>query len=130
MEINIYYTQKPTEENYLDSWSSKVHINKYPTIKDVKKEYIKLPIDECFWKSWRFIDVKEVPKDERTLEAIFALFNNYTHNPMADGKDGKMQKWLKDHNVVHTSMSVGDVIQLDNEFFVCAMEGWKKLKED
>ena len=49
---------------------------------------------------------------------------NTQDNPMSTKE---MQTWIRENNVSHTSMSVGDVIELDNKVFVCASEGWKEV---
>ena len=60
-------------------------------------------------------------------------FNSDYRNPLSahSGKEGQaFQEKMKDNkiNVIHTSMSVGDVIQLDNSYYYVDDGGFNKLE--
>ncbi len=67
------------------------------------------------------------------LDAIFAIFNNYATNPLADG-NGDGQALIRSLGVSHTSMSVGDIIEYidanenKSEAYRVALFGFNKLQ--
>jgi hypothetical protein len=56
------------------------------------------------------------------LNSYFELFNS-EKNPLSSIEK---QKYIRD-NKLHTSMSVGDIININNEYWICCGIGWKKL---
>lgn len=56
------------------------------------------------------------------LEHCFSRFNS-DNNPLLEEP---YQKFIKE-NKLHTSLSVGDVIQLEDKFYVCKGFGWEEL---
>ena len=37
------------------------------------------------------------------------------------------QEWMKEHNVHHTSMSVGDIVEINGKLWHCQSAGWKLM---
>ena len=124
MEIKVLYPKRNEERNYLNDWDIKVsYKEQIPTKADIEKDYKELPISKKYWSSWQ-LDIADPKYKESILEEIFKLFNSYKTNPMSINE---MQDWIKENKVSHTSMSVGDIVILDNDIYVCANEGWKKV---
>jgi hypothetical protein len=74
-------------------------------------------------------DYKKIPislKMNLSLDDVFQLLNN-GNNPLNTRKN---QEWISEHlrPDPHTSMSIGDIIQRDNELFICCGTGWQKVK--
>lgn len=63
--------------------------------------------------------------NEKTLDAIWMILNDYATNPLSAENGG--QGWLIENNMHHTSMSIGDIIERDGKFYICADEGWETL---
>jgi len=82
---------------------------KYPDIKKLEEEYVKLPISF------------EIKEDE--LDEIYSKLNQ-DDNPMGTPE---MQQWIRDNGLKHTSMSVGDIIKHEKGIFICEDVGWTKL---
>lgn len=59
--------------------------------------------------------------DERSNDDIYFLMNN-GGNPMTSEKG---QMWLKENELRHTSLSVGDVIERNGRLFVRDDIGWR-----
>jgi len=122
MEVRIFYPKRTPEENLKSSWYMKVcYHNELPTVDQIKNDYEQLPISKEYWQENK---VSEFPNCQYTLETLFEIFNTGL-NPMSAPE---MQQWIRDNKVTHTSMSVGDVVALDNDYFICDVEGWTKLE--
>ena len=87
---------------------------RYPSKGDLKLDYERLPVR---------LDIKDTT--EQSLDDIFQTLNLETINPMCEQK---MQDWLKANGVKHTSMSCGDIIEVEGKYFICDNEGWTKQK--
>lgn len=86
-----------------------------PTELGFKAHYKKLPVELDFDNSK---SVKE------NLELVFAKMNIQGQNPMTTAEN---QNWVR-ANHVHTSMSVGDVIKIGNDYYMAKPSGYRKLK--
>lgn len=106
MKARIHYW-KDIEKWYMDVMYHK----KLPSLDDIKRDYVELPIT---------IDIK----DETELGKIFYTLN-CDNNPMGAPE---YQQWIRDNNVHHTSMSVGDVAQLGDRYYICKNIGWEEIK--
>ncbi len=84
-----------------------------------------------------YITKEEIPEDRiQLLESYFSKFNSYETNPISYQNDKNKQKFISE-NKLHTSMSVGDVIEIiipnntvddfNVETWVCSGIGWKKV---
>ena len=62
----------------------------------------------------------------RTLDDVYAVMNGARTqpNPLAT-ENGQVV--LKSKGVKHTSMSINDVIHIDDKWFQCASLGWNEL---
>lgn len=106
MNAKIYYWKE------IKKWLLEVTMRRsFPTKEDIKKDYVQLPFT---------LEIEG--KDE--LDRIFEQLN-VGDNPLATTEN---QEWLKANEVCHTSMSVGDVVQLDDQYFVCAGVGWEEIE--
>jgi hypothetical protein len=114
METKIFYANKAASEDeavryfihacsYTDAGSFTMRISKA----DFEKFWTELPV--TYWRS---------------PEKTFMYFNG-EDNPMTAPKQ---QQWIRDHNVGHTSMSCGDIIQVDDEFFITLATSFAKLE--
>jgi hypothetical protein len=93
IDVSLYYWKD-------SKWLKEIGMNdhpEYPTIDQVKKEYVKLPIT---------LKIEKNSMEE--LEKIFGKMN-MNNNPMATEE---MQKWKNEHGLTHTDMSVGDIIEV------------------
>jgi len=130
-KIEIKYPKRKNKENMHDDWMMRVsYKNKYPTREEIDADYVTLPIPNEFWLKMNMPD-----EEYKTaiLDAIFNIMNRYDTNPMgmtseSDEHGKRMQQWLRNHDIRHTSMSVGDVIILDNNIYVCDVQGWKEVQ--
>jgi hypothetical protein len=64
-------------------------------------------------------------KDTQILEALFELFN-WVHEGFQP--NDKEIGFNKSNEVYHTSMSVGDIIEINGVKYLCQGGGWKKLE--
>jgi len=120
MKANILYPKKYSvyTTSPHDSWMMRVQFkDRYPTPEEIITDYVVLPFT---------LDVE-------TKEEAFSIMNNYENNPLGctsdnDEEGKKMQQWLLDHDLDHTSMSVGDIIVLKGKAFLCMSSGWKEIE--
>ena len=84
----------------------------HPTKEQIKTDYVKLPVK---------FEIES--GDEKKLDKIYATLNT-DKNPMATSN---MQKWIKDNELTHTSMSVGDIIRTKKGMYICKDFGWEKV---
>lgn len=61
--------------------------------------------------------------NDNILNDLFELFNSETENPLSSIE---YQNKIKQYHT-HTSMSVGDIIKLNNDYYVVAIRGFTKL---
>ena len=74
-----------------------------PTVSDIRRDY------RLFWQG-------EVP-DDTTPDDIFRKFNALPVPVRLPP------------GIFHTSMSVGDAVQLGDDFYVCKPVGWEKIQK-
>lgn len=107
MNIEIYY---PTNiQSFVDTFGSK-----YPKVSITD-------IDIHYFKIYEFNKNENVTIDSY-LDELFALFNN-DENPLSE----KYYQEIIINNKLHTSMSMGDVIKINNEYYIVCGIGFKKL---
>ena len=104
-----------------------------PSQEQVDKLWKKLP--DWVWKKMDDDpSIYFMHNDEQLCDGIFYRLNHYDLNPLSPDfyEDGNMigQNWMKENNVGHTSMSVGDIVVIDGTHYYCASFGWKKLFQD
>lgn len=112
----------------------------------IEKYYKKLP-------DWVIEDLvqtelqKHFENEQVFADDIFRLLNYYPTNPLAPEfhqaqtgvLDRKGQNWLDENDVMHTSMSVGDLVMIEKSvdstdgpvtvkhFLYCQREGWNEF---
>jgi len=59
------------------------------------------------------------------LDHFYRMFNTYSTNPLSG--DVPQQK-LRDKGVGHTSLSVGDIVEVNGVKWLCLWDGWATLK--
>ena len=65
--------------------------------------------------------------DEMICSYIFQKMNDYDTNPMSYGVSPANQNWIRETGI-HTSMSCGDIIQIDDRYYKCAAFGWDTIE--
>ena len=91
--------------------------NAMPSVEDLRDHY-EVVAEGCFLE------------EEMDPDDLFRIFNgadSIYKNPLASA-DG--QNKIKELRVSHTSMSVGDIVVMDNETYLCRPAGWTKMKLD
>ena len=86
-----------------------------PTLRDIIENYAIVYQNDTF-------------PERYTPEGIFAIFNGVNPeipNPLANEKS---QKEIIEQGVAHTSMSVGDMVQIDDTIYLCISTGWSIMK--
>lgn len=104
MDVRIYYQSLETPSEY--------------KFRDLK------PTLSYFLQYWRMVYLKEFKK-QPDLNMLYSMFNDYEINPLSDENNG--QNVIKSTHT-HTSMSVGDIIQLDKDFYIVAGAGFDKIE--
>ena len=115
IDVSIYYWKD-------SKWLREIGMKEnptYPTIDQVKEEYVKLPIS-----------LKIEKNSTGELEKIFIKMN-LDDNPMGTRE---MQQWIRDHDLTHTSMSCGDIIGVPikgekKAIYVCEDAGFSEIFE-
>lgn len=87
---------------------------------------------QCYTKSITEVkkeDYAEMPplskrNQKLSFDEIFSLFNDPIKNPLSMPEK---QECIID-NKLHTSMSVGDIIEVNGVPNICMPEGWKEIK--
>lgn len=87
---------------------------RYPTKAEFKKDYKKIPISFPFNKNL---------SQEHNFGKVYNKLNS-DNNPLGTPE---MQQWLRKNKLKHTSMSVGDIIELEGKYWITLMIGWEKL---
>jgi len=123
--IRIWYTNTETFINFSMGTGRK------PTIKNLRETH------EVVWENFE-TKIEAQPLQVRGYEldkcmALMTQFNSDYRNPLSghSGEEGQaFQEKMKDNkiNVIHTSMSVGDVIQIDNSYYFVNDGGFNKLE--
>src|SRR5207249_6569073 len=99
-------------------WTDSKYVNGLvPTEKDFRRDYRELPAPSR--------NLKPIVTGQDALNQLYAEYNDYK-NPMGTAE---MQNWIRDNLLPnrHTSMSIGDIIELDGELWLCRVIGWEKL---
>lgn len=81
---------------------------KIPTQNEFETDYVEILTFPLYG------DVEE----NTILEEIFADFNMDEH---------PFVKYPLPNNCHHTSMSVGDIVQIDSNYYICQSSGWKLI---
>lgn len=74
---------------------------------------------------------KPEKKDEQSLNQLWKIFNNYNVNPLAaqnDEGEEHEQPTIQDAGVDHTSMSIGDIVEIDGTLYIACSVGWAEVE--
>lgn len=112
-KIEIYYL---CYENTPSSFVIKQYIKVNVSNDEFKKYYIKVFENECD------DNLKENKIIFKHLESLFSLFN-FEKNPLINDDS---QKFII-NNKLHTSMSIGDIIKINEQYYCCAAMGFEKF---
>ena len=107
MKVEIFYFKKGSRFRFGFADAPK-------TMKDFMKDYVKV------WSK----DLVGLGLEDGILDGLFSKFN-LGNNPLSTPEN---QEMLRNKNVRHTSMSVGDVIKLGNVYYYCDNEGWERIE--
>ena len=132
--VIIEKTKQETETHIQIYYWDRQHINFLMdttgiTVENLNKTHVKMPRD--YVKEAPLVDLINFydGKIEGFLEELFSMYNNdegsRRRNPFGHPE---CQKFIRE-NKTHTSMSVGDVIQINEKYFVCENEGWRELEK-
>lgn len=105
--VRVYYWKKEGTRDYL--------MGKVPDRAEFNKDYVQV------WGT----DQPQEKKGIALLENLYMRFNNYDSNPLSNAFG---QKKLQHYGVGHTSMSVGDVVEIEGVEWLCLWNGWGKLR--
>ena len=122
--IRVWYTNKDAFINLM------MGIGEKPTINKIRDTH------EVVWQSFEKSEYAEelqvrgheIEQCKETME----LFNSPYRNPLTNGEYGRgFQQKMKDNavNVIHSSMSVGDVIQINDNYYLVDTGGFKELEK-
>jgi len=106
--MEVYYFKRDRYEYYS---------GKLPTRRAFKQDYVKLP--------YKFTYNKKLSRNQN-LERVFILLNDGADKPNPLSGKGS-QIWLKQHNIGHTSMSIGDIIKVGDHYYIVSEIGFKRL---
>lgn len=127
-KINIYYNSlgHPSEMdkdgvNLYD----RIHLNKYNSV-------LQFSLDKNLFSKWWYLinsedfDEKSIQyvDNYKILNNIFYRYNNYNTNPLSSNEG---QNKIKNSPVQHTSMSVGDIIQINKKYYIVSNFGFKEV---
>jgi hypothetical protein len=95
---------------------------------DLEKTHTKVynSNDESFFEIY---NAYYYESDKGLCEDIYHFFNDNPKNPL--GKKVFQDKMKNNEiNVRHTSMSVGDVIKINDKFYICKSIGWDLIERN
>ena len=122
MKATIYYNMlgHPGEDAFAKKIWRATHNNVVVNISDTqfKNNWTKMPKKE--------IVSKELKNRDLALDYLYGKYNNYVSNPYSNSND-KGQIIIKKLKVRHTSMMVGDIIEIDNTYYMVSSEGFIKV---
>ena len=86
------------------------------------------------FNKWQFLINYETYDETKTkyndnykiLNDIFYRYNRYDTNPLSDNNDNGQTK-IKNSPVMHTSMSVGDIISINKTYYIVVNFGFKEI---
>lgn len=112
----FYYTNEiphPAENKYWGSIYKIIHYREEPSPFSIKVGFFK--------RYWRKLPVKE---DIHSINDFELIFKKYNLNNPYSSVDG--QRIIKEYKT-HTSMSIGDVIKVNNTYYMVSNLGFRKL---
>jgi hypothetical protein len=147
MNVKVYY-YRSTEEHFVATYGYEEGIKRYRNITFPLNDEVHV----TDLSDHALVAELEIPDFESPLQAaefIFMTFNSWTQNPLSAGyglKDeyggsdfealseaekafrrGHNRNSTKGKGVGHTSMSIGDIVEIDGRFFYCASIGFREI---
>lgn len=92
------------------------------TVENLNKTHVKVPTFDSRYTCIGFDPMLDI---NTMLEDLFCKYNHEDKNPLGSVNG---QKFVRE-NKTHTSMSVGDVIQVNEKYFVCEDDCWRDLEK-
>jgi hypothetical protein len=119
-KATIYYNRlpHPMENDYWNKKYNDVHFSEKDTVT------LKIGFFRHYWRKMPIKEEVDTLNLNESLEKIFAKYNQYDKNPYSSENNG--QHIIKEKDVLHTSMMVGDVIKV-KDYYIVASVGFKKL---
>lgn len=96
-------------------WMTEVMMDRVPGPEDIERDYV------VMWEG--IMRLKPRPDVTGSLEQIFMTFQDNGTYPYFSQREVKQK--LQPHP--HTSMSMGDIVEIDTVKYVCAVRGWRPL---
>lgn len=122
-EARTYYSKTPHPSYGGDYWADRYKAIHWGNAKTITLK------ENFFRKYWRKMPVKEMVDTDnliQSLENIYAKYNDYSTNPYSAENNG--QKIVKDKDVGHTSIMVGDIIKVGKTPYIVGGMGFKKVR--
>ena len=140
MTIKIFYVQDIEDKKNLTDLQDKIRydlrLGAKPKISEMHNTHFKVyeyNEDNKFYDEGIILnDEKPEPSVADITSILWCRFNSETNNPLSYDTDygSVYQKAIQQGliPVAHTSMSVGDIIQINDRYYVCARIGWEELQ--
>lgn len=108
MGTNIYYAKPELIRDSMMGWDFLVGI-KHPLIERLRNHDLS--------------DYQKVAMTTKTdLSVIFESYQAEVWSPR-----GEMREFIREMGLNHTSMSVGDIVEMEGEYYFCDPDGWVKF---
>ena len=141
MKAKIYY-YRAAEEHFVETYGVEVGLKKYRNITFPLNEEVNTTAEEIRAEVDHVMIVElEIPEKIQDYDPMaiaeyaFMAMNNYNLNPLAvdyyeklgveDVRQG--QRKIRENKCSHTSMSVGDAVEINGEIYLTASIGFVKL---
>jgi len=140
MNIKIFYVQDIEDKKNLTDLQDKIRydlrLGAKPKISEMHNTHFKVyeyNEDNKFYDEGIILnDEKPEPSVADITSILWCRFNSETNNPLSYDTDyGSVYQKAIQQGLIpvgHTSMSVGDIIQINDRYFVCARIGWEELQ--
>jgi len=115
-QIEIFYRSR-------ESWSLEGRWEQ-PTVETLDATHIALPL---FVSDQITLD-DDNQDDDDILEDIYGTMNCFRGNPLSVGHHaGGHQDWMEEIGIGHTSMSIFDVVRINETYYSCQPSGWESI---
>lgn len=131
IDVKIYFWKRDYADYLLDKY------NKDITAIGMRKSHVQMTVPD--WVKEHINSVWQLKHyDITTYQKICDyLFGLYNTDPETEGEHGKInplhsdenQQYIKDKGA-HTSMSVGDIVEINERIFLCKMSGWREIPKE
>jgi len=117
-QIEIYYRSRKSFSG-IGRWTE-------PTVDTLDITHIALPL----FVSDQVVSTLDDDNqdDDDILEDIYGTMNCFRGNPLSVGHHaGGHQDWMGEIGIGHTSMSIFDVVRINETYYSCQPSGWEAL---